>query len=207
MANKTLPLPFETRPQRFPTKRCSKCREIKPITEFYDRSDQPGKKKPSCKKCVISDRTQYRRQHPETDAAYRRDNPEKFREWRRTAYQNGRKDFGRCIAMALSVRRRQCAKKEIPFTITADDVIALFDEQDGLCALTRRQLSWGGEGWERDTLSIDRLDAERGYVPGNLRLVTYQANRARGQHGDDELFAFCEAVLATRAASSETPPL
>lgn len=202
MADETLPLPFQPRPQqRIATKRCIRCGEIKPITEFYFRSDRPGKFKPECKPCYYISEKKSKSAHPETRAAYYRNNPEKLRQARRATYQNIRKDFRRCMTKSLDVRRRQCAKKGIPFSIVADDVTNLFNAQNGLCALTNRPLSWGGEGWERDTLSIDRLKAEKGYVPGNLRLVTYQANRARGEHSDEELFALCEAVLAQRGAA------
>jgi len=66
--------------------------------------------------------------------------------------------------------------------------------------LTGRDLLVGSKGQKRDSISIDRIEPAKGYVLGNVRLVTYQANMARGQFPDDELFSFCEAVLARRAA-------
>jgi len=43
------------------SKKCTKCGEIKPKTEFYTRKNRPSGVRPSCKKCEISNRIDYQR--------------------------------------------------------------------------------------------------------------------------------------------------
>jgi hypothetical protein len=81
----------------------------------------------------------------------------------------------------------------------------LWNEQEGLCALSGRQLTLppNTESWEKQTNdpwkpSLDRIDNERGYVRGNVRFVCVIANFAKGAFSDEALFEFCEAVVARR---------
>lgn len=204
---------------------CRKCGEKKSVHAFELRGDS-GKRRNSCKSCESA----YRRDRYQNDeefaelakqraivnyrsnpvsrkayiADWRAKNRDKVRQYNRTAYSNARANFMSCIAQTLKTKRLQCAESGIAFAIDAEYVRECFVSQKGLCVLTGRELLWGGEGWPRDRLSIDRLDQESGYVPGNIRLITYQANMARGKFSDVELLAFCEAILATNRGISSS---
>lgn len=97
--------------------------------------------------------------------------------------------------------RHVARKLGVRCDLTGVDVKAIYDQQDGKCALTGRELIFGARGRQRDSISLDRIEHGGDYSLDNVRLVTYQANMARGMFSDDELYAFCEAVLATRAAA------
>lgn len=43
--------------------------------------------------------------------------------------------------------------------------------------------------------SIDRIDPTRGYVPDNVRVISYRANTMKSDATQDELIAFCVATL------------
>ena len=65
------------------TKRCTKCGEVKPLTEFTkDKSKRDGHS-PRCKVCTANRKKAYRAAHPEKDSAYgaawRAANKEKIR--------------------------------------------------------------------------------------------------------------------------------
>ena len=181
------------------TKRCKRCRKTKPLREFHWRPEQM-RHRAECKDCYRAARTA--RRDPEDNRRrvkkWQKENPEKRRAQTRRTYERQRLDLRRAIAKTLGTTRANCKRRSIEVTITAADVIELYNSQSGHCALTGRALIWGAKGVQRDTLSIDRVDQAGGYIPANIRLVTYQANMARGPYSDDELFAFCEAVLATR---------
>jgi hypothetical protein len=179
-------------------KRCPNCRLVKPLSEFYDRSDHGGKK-PQCKPCysAIVSRTQ----DPELKSAWSRNNREKLNKGQRANYARRRLGLRGWLTTNLTSRRQQCRKAGIEYTIKVSDLLDLYEEQRGLCALTGRKMKWGADTNQgSDTLSVDRVDAAGPYVRENIRLVTHWANVARQRLSDEELFAFCEAVLARRAA-------
>jgi hypothetical protein len=99
--------------------------------------------------------------------------------------------------------RHQARAQGVLCNLTGADVKLIYDRQDGRCALTGRKLIFGARGRQRDSLSIDRIGHGGDYTVENVRLVTYQANMARGMFSDEELYAFCEAALRNRGFLDE----
>lgn len=100
----------------------------------------------------------------------------------------------------VTLRNNAGRRRGIEITITADDLRRLYKKQKGLCALSgvemvlTNRLAKAGP----NALSVDRIRHDEGYVPTNIRLVTWRANAARGLGSDDELREFCRQVLALR---------
>lgn len=64
-------------------------------------------------------------------------------------------------------------------------ITALLDAQDGLCALTGLPLQYDGESDGRELLcSLDRIDSDGHYEPGNLQVVCHFANRWKNDRDD-----------------------
>ena len=76
--------------------------------------------------------------------------------------------------------------------ITISYMENLFIVQNGLCALTGRKLILE-KG--TDSISIDRIDSTKGYIKGNVRWVTGQANIAKGEYSDLEFKELCRDVF------------
>jgi hypothetical protein len=174
-------------------KRCLNCRVVKPISEFYGRSDHSGTK-PQCKPCynAIVARTK----NPEIKRAWIHKNREKLNKQNRSNYRLRRATLKGWLTSNLSTRRQQCKTEDIEFTITVADVLEIYDTQGGLCALTGRELKWGLDSNRGpDTLSIDRIDAVGPYVRSNVRLVTHWSNVARQRFTDEEFVAMCRTVV------------
>lgn len=57
-----------------------------------------------------------------------------------------------------------------------------------------------GSGLVPTTTTVDRINGELGYVPSNVRLVTFIANNARYTWSDTQLVEFCVAVSERRQA-------
>jgi hypothetical protein len=74
--------------------------------------------------------------------------------------------------MKKSVARR----RGIPFTLTFEDFKGLYEQQAGRDGYTGEQMSFDfGQGRSRATASMDRIDNDGGYTPGNVvfcRLAT-----------------------------------
>lgn len=206
MADETLPLPLEPRPQG---KRCKRCRKIKPIAEFHYRPERL-RYRAECKDCYRTAMTA--RRDPEDNRRrvkeWQKANPEKRSAQGKRSYGRLRTDLLRSVSKTLTTTRARSRRLGIECKITGADVAALYHTQNGRCLLTGREMVWGigaadPLGIHRDAASIDRIDQTKGYSLDNIRLVTFQANFARNRFSDDELFAFCEAVLAARAANAE----
>jgi hypothetical protein len=196
MADDTLPLPLPPRPSG---KRCKRCRKEKPLSEFHYRPEQ-RRYRAECKECYRAAMTANR--DPLDNRArvkkWRKEHPEKVGEYSRRNHEGRRTDLVRWIASNLRSTRAYCKRRGIECRLTGDQVRGLYERQDGKCALTGRDLIFGSKGQQRDSLSIDRIEHGADYSLDNVRLVIFQANVARHCWSDDELFAFCKAVLATR---------
>lgn len=97
-----------------------------------------------------------------------------------------------------SVRKR--AKEDgLPYSITADDAKAIWQEQGGRCYWLGVPLSFT-VGRDRDPMrpSLDRLEPSLGYVPGNVVWATNFANRARGDLPADEFRALLQSLKLSR---------
>ena len=111
-------------------------------------------------------------------AKERRKKPENMA-WQREYY--GKRPFIGCWAGSLlqAAKVGKTSKKFGPPTLTKDHILALWEEQGGMCF-------WSGlemvkvrtHPWK---VSLDRLDNNKGYEPGNVCLATWFMNRARGQ--------------------------
>lgn len=95
--------------------------------------------------------------------------------------------------------------------ISEDEFIQRYIAQRGRCDLTGREFKSGIRPSTHFTLpgvpSLDRIDQRQGYIPGNVRLVIFEANRARGDGSDEELIALCRDIVAyhrRRARSSKS---
>ena len=177
-------------------KECKRCAKIKPLDHFHVRRES-GKTRAECITCYRA-AVMARRDPADNQRRVRewqKANPAKRRVQGQRSYKRSRQTLLGCLRKLIGTKRTTCRRNAIRFEIEAEDVVGLFDTQGGLCALTGRQLLWGASGWPADALSIDRIDQSGGYVTGNIRLVTYQANFARNKFSDADLLRFCSDVI------------
>ena len=67
----------------------------------------------------------------------------------------------------------------VEFTITLDDVRAVFPA-DWVCPVLGIAMRHG-QGTSHDASpTLDRINPEWGYTPGNIAVMSYRANRAKG---------------------------
>lgn len=197
MADDESRLPLSGGQARIPTRVCRVCKEAKPFEEFEHR--EYGRRRDRCKTCANASRDPVKNRA--RVKAWQKANPEKRAIQAKRSHEGKRGDLRRWLASNLRTTRAYCKQRGIECSFTADDGQQLYELQNGKCALTGRDLLFGSKGQQRDSISIDRIEHGGPYALDNVRLLTYQANMARGMFSDDELYAFCEAVLATRAAA------
>jgi hypothetical protein len=90
---------------------------------------------------------------------------------------------------------------------TTDDLMALFKRQEGRCALSGITMTWNKGGILPTSISIDRIDLERGYAPDNIRLLCFSVNAFRGRMNDGEMLEMARAIVNHTAKPLELPRL
>lgn len=117
-------------------------------------------------------------------AAYRARNPEKSAAAIARDHARVRAD-----AAGYLLRRAAARAKErgIPFTITAVDVVV-----PATCPVLGIPLAFGGREGRDNSPTIDRTIPTEGYVPGNVRVISYRANRIK----TDATLAELQALVA-----------
>lgn len=82
------------------------------------------------------------------------------------------------------------------YTITAESLKELWEKQGGKCAISGVILTHhlDGTGRKEFNASIDRIDSQLGYVPGNVQLVAYRANVLKNDLGLDMLYWWVKTI-------------
>lgn len=102
--------------------------------------------------------------------------------------------------------RGAASRRGIPVLIDVDDLLALWIEQKGKCALSGYPLFIKKKVPHfRDPMmaSVDRINSEFGYVTGNIQLVCDRANSMKGDMHHNDLIEWCKRILATQYAKED----
>jgi hypothetical protein len=84
------------------------------------------------------------------------------------------------------VARKRAKRKNLQFNITLADLGA----PPKCCPVLGVRLNYGpGKTRDHDRASIDRMNNRRGYVPGNVRVISYRANSLKSDATVKELAA------------------
>lgn len=111
-------------------------------------------------------------------------------ECRRVEKSSPRQYLNKLIVKA-KVRRRDGGLK----VITPDHMMSVLHRQGGRCPLTGLQITFStGSGVVFTNASLDRIDPSKGYIQGNVRVVTLWANLARNVMSDEDFLFFCNLV-------------
>lgn len=181
-------------------RKCSKCKETKPAAEFHADRSRPCGKAYECKPCAIARACDWQLRN----AARKRENA------RRSASNNKQKgtyyvedlahtpgNTWQCVATRLIKRAQRGAKKrQLEFNITQADILPML--RVGSCPLSGYKFRYTYGAYDPYAPSIDRIDSDKGYVPGNIRVICYILNVGMNQFGFDVAADVWEAALARR---------
>lgn len=97
--------------------------------------------------------------------------------------------------------------KDIPFDISAEYILGLFDEQKGVCAVSGLPFSIYEASSRINPYqpSLDRVTPSSGYVHGNCRLVLYAVNLGMSDFWLSDYARICRAVAKKHKANSVAP--
>lgn len=161
-------------------KRCSKCKEMKPISAFGRDSRATTGFRCSCRCCDNISSSSWNKSHRKQCAAYRN---EYFR------YQRAR--------VLISSAKRRARKLRLPFDLGLhrEDIQRRIDS--GFCELSGIPFRLDG-GRTFDSPSVDRIIPKNGYVYSNIRVVCNLMNSALGDWGEEVLYAVVSSWVYKR---------
>ena len=104
---------------------------------------------------------------------WRRNNP--LRYWAWTAYTNA---------------RLRAAKKKVPFSLTVDYIQSIIPDE---CPVFKKPFVFGA-GKKRDpfTPALDRIIPIRGYVEGNVQVISFKANAIKSAYTYEDIAVVAE---------------
>lgn len=95
-----------------------------------------------------------------------------------------------------SLRYRHKQKKYEGEPVSLDYLLALYDEQRGICAVSHLPMHITLDHSDL-SVSPDRIDTKKGYVEGNVRLVCARVNIMKGALNDHDFIWWCRAVVSS----------
>lgn len=105
-------------------------------------------------------------------------------------------DRDRFLSRLLSGCKTRALKNNIPFDLTKEQLIELFEKQNGKCALSNLEMQTVIKAGKNPfNVSIDRIKPGRAYSLSNIRLVCNSINTMRSNLSDEEFLSFCKAVV------------
>lgn len=92
---------------------------------------------------------------------------------------------------SMITKARQRAKKyNFEFNLSVDDI-----DIPEICPILEVPLQIGTKGDYEYSPSLDRIDNTKGYIKGNVRVISKKANSMKNSATMDELKTFCKNIL------------
>lgn len=168
-------------------KQCSCCNQVLPVEMFHkDRNNRDGMRS-QCKACTRLSQAAYfaKRGGRAIRQAYVKANP-----------------VLRITAMLVRKARSRAKEKNLPFDIDLDYIRAMAGENAQFashCPILGIPLEWSCRRSNKSiplpgSPSLDRIVPERGYVKGNIWIISHRANAIKNNATHEELKLVTKAV-------------
>ena len=86
--------------------------------------------------------------------------------------------------------KRRCKVSGWGFILTEKDIVI-----PEYCPYLGIKLTIGGNKQKDSTASIDRIDNSKGYLPGNVQVISWLANRMKTNASNEQLILFAQGIL------------
>lgn len=181
---------------------CAKCKVAKPFTEFTKAIKRKDGHNPYCKSCTKEWREENKDVLKIKKQVYYENNKELMKEKNKIKYINNKDKFKKYQSYYYS-SPENWAKRMINKTAQrANDAGLDFDiEVDDLifprfCPYLNTELTYVlGQGQLPTNASIDRVDSTKGYVKGNVQIISRLANTMKSNATIDQLVTFSQNVI------------
>ena len=99
---------------------------------------------------------------------------------------NWTKDYSKTL---MRVTKLRCEKLNIEFNLDYDDF-----KIPEICPIFKTKIV-SGSNRSNNSPSIDRFDNSKGYVKGNVWIISDRANRLKSNLSKEDLYTFCTEML------------
>jgi hypothetical protein len=88
-------------------------------------------------------------------------------------------------------------KRKIFSDLTLQQLIDLWNKQNGKCAISGSQMSHQRNKRQHNmsNCSVDRIDSSKDYTLNNIQLVCWTVNRMKGENTQEELIKWCIQII------------
>lgn len=149
-------------------KRCSRCRLEKPSKEYWKNNNSRDGYQHTCISC--------QKERWERDVSKKAEVKARFRERQQNYNDNN-------IDKYLWFEARKRAKeKGLEFTIQPSDITV-----PDVCPVTGLTMERNRGKLDDNSYSLDRIDSNKGYIPGNVAVISSKANRIKNNFSLEEL--------------------
>lgn len=166
-------------------KECRKCKKIKPNTEFGQWRDK-GTYHLVCIECRENSPRSLNKKYQETHGmSY-------------STFVKGQspKDFLRDMVKNAKKRSKY---KDLEFDLTLDDMLEIYEKQNGNCALSGVKMTYFvNQDKVKTNMSFDRIDSSKGYNKDNIQIVCYYANIMKNDLNLVDFYDWCDKILKNR---------
>lgn len=177
------------------TRHCSNCGLEQDIRLFiinplpYDKSRLSFGHK--CLKCKLIISREYSKTHPQKLLT-------------KEQYQRARElhvgDIWEKIGDTIARCKRKCLKNNLPFNITTDYLLNLYNQQNGKCYYTNENMvvTIGTRTLLLNTASLEKLNPIKGYTIGNVVWCTYLVNTMKQNMNELEFYKYLKTILINK---------
>lgn len=170
---------------------CTECKQILPVENFgnYTKNGKTYRRS-VCKKCAVvrvlrcPNREETQRRSNERKEERRKNDPE-YREYLSNIDKKYYKSEKGIKMKLLERARERCRKKGYDYDLTIDDI-----ELPEKCPLLEIPLKPGDRYDYMDSYSLDRIDNSKGYIKGNVRVISTLANAMKNCATQEQLYLF-----------------
>ena len=150
---------------------CTACKRNLPTSEFNTEANWKGEyQRGVCKVCLQSSKAKTISSSPYTY-------------------------LGQVFSKLKSIR----IKQGVEWEVEVDYIRALWDIQEGKCALSGMYMTWqAGEGKQDFNVGIDRKDPNKGYIIGNIQLVAERVNVMKHTLGGSEFYWLFKTIVTNK---------
>jgi hypothetical protein len=171
----------------FMEKMCSKCEKIKNLSEFYSSIRMKDKLDSYCKVC----RYAHTKSRVKIERARRKEKIKNDPVYRENHLRVARESNVRNIHRIIFGRTRYRAlQRNIEFNLTIEDIII-----PEYCPILGVKLVVGTAKDYEHSPSIDRIDNSKGYIKGNIAIISKKANSMKNSATLEELIKFANWVI------------
>ena len=199
-------------------KKCTKCGEVKSLNEFYnDKRVKKDGKQAQCKDCAKKVKQVYRSNNKDKRNEHERNRRANDPEFRKLASERNHRYYKKLvdengsrlieykertktgleilrqrnpIYFIWSAARLRAKNNNIPFTIELEDIYL-----PEYCPILEIKLDFNKGKLGPNSYSLDKIDPSKGYIKGNVRVISYLANAMKQNATIELLEKFSQNIL------------